>query len=76
MRPTGNDDNNDDNDVSDRSKCRDTRRKEREISSPVRVSSVGGRVSVVSSRLLLFNRVAKVRIESMMTMVTMIMIRG
>ena len=49
---------------------------EREISSPVRVSSVGGRVSVVSSRLLLFNRVAKVGIESMMTMVMMIMIRG
>ena len=49
---------------------------EREILSPVRVSSVGGRVSVVSSRLLLFNRVAKVGIESMMTMVMMIMIRG
>ena len=33
---------------------------EREISSPVRVEAVGGRVSVASSRLLLFNRVAKV----------------
>ena len=38
---------------------------EREISSPVRVSSVGGRVSVVSSRLLLFNRVAKVGSQSL-----------
>ena len=38
---------------------------EREISSPVRVASVGGRLSVASSKLLLFNRVAKVGSQSM-----------
>ena len=43
---------------------------EREISSSVRVAAVGGRISVASSRLLLFNRVAKViYIDAMMKLI-------